>query len=172
MIASMSELRQHIREIPDFPHPGILFRDIAPLLRNHFVATVTALNALLTEEEWSEVDAVAGIEARGFILASALADRRAKGFVPIRKEGKLPPPVVRLAYDLEYGNAALEMANGKGRLVIVDDVFATGGTMTAAAKLAAETGYEVVALVSLLDLNLAPAFEWNGLEIRSLVKYD
>lgn len=168
----MSELRQYIREIPDFPQPGILFRDITPLLRDHFVATVSALSALLTDRAWDDVDAVAGVEARGFILASALADRRAKGFVPIRKEGKLPPPVVRIAYDLEYGNAALEMASGTGRLVIVDDVFATGGTMGAAAQLAAQTGYEVVALLSLLDLNLVPDFEWNGMKVRSLVKYE
>lgn len=168
----MSELRRHIRDIPDFPQPGILFRDISPLLRDHFVATVSALDALLTEGEWNDVHAVAGIEARGFILASALADRRGKGFVPIRKEGKLPPPVVRIAYDLEYGNAALEMASGAGRLVIVDDVFATGGTMGAAAQLAAQTGYEVVALVSLLDLNLAPQFDWSGMKIRSIVKYE
>ncbi len=126
---------------------------------------------MLSEPEWRAVDAVAGVEARGFIIASALAHRHSKGFVPIRKEGKLPPPVVRMAYDLEYGNAALEMAAGKGRMIIVDDVLATGGTMSAAANLATQTGYEVIALVSLIDLNLVPGFEWNGMAVRSVVKY-
>ena len=167
----MSELRQYIREIPDFPQPGILFRDISPLLRDHFVATITALSGLLSEREWRDIDAVAGVEARGFIVASALAHRHAKGFVPIRKEGKLPPPVVRMAYDLEYGNATIEMSAGKGRMIIVDDVLATGGTMKAAANLATQTGYEVAALVSLVDLNLAPAFDWNGMTVRSLINY-
>ena len=90
----MFELKQAITDVPDFPRPGILFRDISPLLREHFDATVRALDALCSDEEWGEIDALAGIESRGFILGAALAIRRGKGFVLVRKQGKLPPPVV------------------------------------------------------------------------------
>ena len=85
-------------------------------------ATISAVESLFTDEEWSDVDALAGIESRGFILASALAVRRRKGFVPIRKRGKLPPPVVALDYELEYATSTLEMHTGAGRLLLIDDV--------------------------------------------------
>jgi len=88
----MADLKALVTSIPDFPKPGILFRDISPLLRHHFDATIDALDALFSEVEWQEADVVAGVESRGFILAAALAERRRKGFVPIRKKGKLPPP--------------------------------------------------------------------------------
>ena len=101
---------------------------------------------LLTEEEWSAIDALAGIESRGFILGAALAMRRGKGFVLVRKQGKLPPPVVDVAYDLEYGSGVLEMQSGQGRVVLIDDVLATGGTMTAAADLCHRAGYQLQAL--------------------------
>jgi adenine phosphoribosyltransferase len=90
----MHPLSRHIVDVPDFPSPGILFRDITPLLRSHFREAVEALDALWSEDEWSRAEAVAGVESRGFILAAALAERRGKGFVPVRKKGKLPPPVV------------------------------------------------------------------------------
>src|ERR1700683_2526980 len=125
----MFDPKRHIVDVPDFPHPGILFRDITPLLRAHFNATLDVLEALFDEREWSQVDALAGIESRGFILAAGLAARRGKGFVPIRKQGKLPPPVVDMEYTLEYGTGILEMQRGAGRLLLVDDVLATGGTM-------------------------------------------
>lgn len=167
----MFDLKHYIRDVPDFPKPGILFRDISPLLRERFDETVATLASLVSDREWASVDAVAGIEARGFVLASALAQRQRKGFVPIRKEGKLPPPVVRMAYDLEYGNATLEMSTGRGQLIIVDDVLATGGTMSAAAHLATQAGYRVVALLSLIELNLVSDFQWNELSVRSVVTY-
>src|SRR6202050_4431683 len=132
----MPDLKQAIRDVPDFPRAGILFRDIAPLLRTHFDATLEAMDRLFSEQEWRHIDALAGIEARGFVLAAGLAGRRGKGFVPIRKQGKLPPPVVSAAYALEYGSAVLEMQAGGGRLALIDDVLATGGTMRAAAELA------------------------------------
>jgi adenine phosphoribosyltransferase len=167
----MSSLRKYIRDIPDFPQPGILFRDIVPLLRDHFAQTLAELTALLPATEWHRIDAVAGIEARGFILAAALAAQQRKGFVPIRKAGKLPPPVVQANYDLEYGTSAIEMQSGSGRLLIVDDVLATGGTMQAAAHLADQAGYEVAHLLALIDLNLCPAFSWRELRVRSLIVY-
>jgi adenine phosphoribosyltransferase len=136
----MSELKQYIENVADFPHPGILFRDISPLLRAHFDATLQALEALLTPAEWHTIDAVAGIESRGFILGAALAARLGKGFVLVRKQGKLPPPVVDMTYDLEYGSGVLEMQPGHGRIVLIDDVLATGGTMSAAAELCSRAG--------------------------------
>src|SRR3979490_435164 len=158
----MFDLKQAIVDVPDFPRPGILFRDISPLLREHFAATVGALDAQLTDAEWNEIDAVAGIEARGFILGAALAIHRGKGFVLVRKQGKLPPPVVDVAYDLEYGSGVLEMQRGNGRVVLVDDVLATGGTMTAAADLCERAGYQLKALVALIDLKIIQDYSWHN----------
>jgi adenine phosphoribosyltransferase len=167
----MFELKQAIADVPDFPRPGILFRDISPLLRDHFDTTIRALDALLTDAEWSEIDALAGIESRGFILGAALANRRGKGFVLIRKQGKLPPPVVDVAYDLEYGSGVLEMQRGQGRLVLIDDVLATGGTMTAAADLCQRAGYQVQAVVALMDLNIVVNYSWQSLRVRAVINY-
>jgi adenine phosphoribosyltransferase len=167
----MLELKQAIADVPDFPRPGILFRDISPLLRDHFGATVQALDALLTEEEWSGIDALAGIESRGFILGAALAMRRGKGFVLVRKQGKLPPPVVDVSYDLEYGSGVLEMQSGQGRVVLIDDVLATGGTMTASADLCRRAGYELKALLTLIDLNIVRNYSWRNLRLRAVINY-
>jgi adenine phosphoribosyltransferase len=167
----MFELKQAIADVADFPRPGILFRDISPLLRDHFGATVQALDALLTDEEWREVDALAGIESRGFILGAALAVHRGKGFILVRKQGKLPPPVVDVAYDLEYGSGVLEMQRGEGRLMLIDDVLATGGTMTAAADLCQRAGYQLRALVALIDLNLVKNYSWRSLRLRAVIHY-
>jgi adenine phosphoribosyltransferase len=167
----MPDLKRAIRDVPDFPKPGILFRDITPLLRDHFDASILALDALLTEEEWSEIDAVAGIESRGFILGAALAMHRRKGFVLVRKQGKLPPPVVDVAYDLEYGTGVLEMQRGNGRLVLIDDVLATGGTMTGAADLCERAGYQIKALASLIDLHIVDKFHWRNLLLRAAINY-
>jgi adenine phosphoribosyltransferase len=167
----MPDLKQVIRDVPDFPSPGILFRDIAPLLRDHFDATMHALDELLTEDEWDEVDALAGIESRGFILGAALAIRRRKGFVLVRKQGKLPPPVVDVAYDLEYGSGVLEMQRGNGRVVLVDDVLATGGTMTAAADLCDRAGYQLKALIALIDLRIIQDYSWRNLRLRAAIEY-
>lgn len=167
----MADLKQAIRDVPDFPRAGILFRDIAPLLRDHFEATVDALDALLSAQEWREVDALAGIESRGFILGAALAHRRHKGFVLVRKQGKLPPPVVDVAYDLEYGSGVLEMQKGRGQVVLVDDVLATGGTMRAAADLCDRAGYQLRALLALIDLRIVQDFSWRNLRLRACITY-
>jgi adenine phosphoribosyltransferase len=167
----MFELKQAIADVADFPRHGILFRDISPLLRDHFDATLQALDALLTNEEWGGIDALAGIESRGFILGAALAARRGKGFVLVRKQGKLPPPVVDVAYELEYGSGVLEMQRGRGRLMLIDDVLATGGTMTAAADLCQRAGYQLQALVALIDLNLVRNYSWRDLHLRAAIHY-
>jgi adenine phosphoribosyltransferase len=148
-----------------------LFRDIAPLLRDRFDDTIRGLDALMTEGEWAEIDAVAGIESRGFILGAALAMHRRKGFVLVRKQGKLPPPVVDAAYDLEYGSGVLEMQRGNGRLVLVDDVLATGGTMTGAADLCERAGYQLKSLAVLVDLHLVHGFHWRNLQLRAAIHY-
>jgi adenine phosphoribosyltransferase len=167
----MQDLKTLVSEVADFPKPGILFRDISPLLRLRFHDTMTAVDALLTDEEWDRIDAVAGVESRGFILASALADRRRKGFVLIRKKGKLPPPVVDIAYELEYGTGVLEMPMGQGRLLLIDDVLATGGTLQASAALARQAGFNVHHVGVLIDLGLAPGFRCEQHEVRSVLQY-
>jgi adenine phosphoribosyltransferase len=166
-----ANLKAAIVDVPDFPRPGILFRDIAPLLRTHFAATIEALDSLLTEAEWRSIDVLAGIESRGFILGAALALRRSKGFALVRKQGKLPPPVVDIAYQLEYGSGVLEMQRGGGRVVLIDDVLATGGTMTASAELCVRAGYEVSALATLIDLNLVVGYRWRDLPLRTVISY-
>lgn len=168
----MIDLRQHIASVPDFPKPGILFRDIMPLLRDQFGPTVDAMDALLEDREWQRIDCIGGIESRGFILGAAMALRRGKGFVAIRKRGKLPPPVQHLDYALEYGQATIEMQPGRGGILIVDDVIATGGSMSAAAELCERSGYQVQAMVALLDLKLVPSVQWHGLAARCALSFD
>jgi adenine phosphoribosyltransferase len=167
----MHPLGRLIVDVPDFPQPGILFRDITPLLRTHFGEAVEALDALWSDGEWSEADAVAGIESRGFILAAALAEKRGKGFVPIRKKGKLPPPVVDRRYALEYGEGVLEMQRGEGRVILVDDVLATGGTLAAAALLATDAGFRVQHAGVLIDIGIAKGFRCLGEAPRVVIRY-
>ena len=167
----MSDLKRLVWDVPDFPKPGILFRDISPLLRSHFAETIAAMDGLFSAAEWRAVDAVAGIESRGFILGAAMAARRGKGFVLIRKQGKLPPPVVDVPYALEYGTGVLEMQRGEGRLILVDDVLATGGTLAASATLSRMAGYDVTALAVLIDLKLVHDFRWEGMTTRTVITY-
>ena len=167
----MHPLSRYVIDVPDFPKPGILFRDITPLLRSHFAAAMDALDGLFDAAEWAATDAVAGVESRGFILAAALAERHRKGFVPIRKKGKLPPPVVDRSYELEYGSGVLEMQRGSGQLLLIDDVLATGGTLAASAALAVDAGYQVDRLGVLIDLGLAAEFRWQGQPARTVIRY-
>lgn len=165
------DLRRLVADIPDFPKPGILFRDISPLLRQHFAETVEAMCGLLSEAQWQEVDLIGGVEARGFILAAGMAALTRKGFVKIRKAGKLPGEVVTRRYGLEYGEDALEMQAGSGRMLIVDDVLATGGTLAAAAALAVESGHDVAGFACLINLAALNDFTWQGMRPHCLFTY-
>jgi adenine phosphoribosyltransferase len=165
------DFRRHVTETPDFPAPGILFRDFSPLLRHHLNPTLEALETLLAPDEWRNIEVIAGIDSRGFILGAALAARRQLGFVAVRKAGKLPPPVERLEYQLEYGEATLEMHAGTGRVLLVDDILATGGTLAAAARLCRAAGYDLRAILVLADLGLRQG-PVEGLPVRSLLQYE
>jgi len=151
-----AEVRALIRDVPDYPHPPVVFRDITPLLADGpALADVVEAFARLVDADGG-VDVVAGMEARGFLLGAPLATRLGVGFLPLRKAGKLPPPVERVDYELEYGSAAIELRTGTleagSRVLLVDDVLATGGTARAAAELVERSGGQVVALAFLLEL--------------------
>jgi adenine phosphoribosyltransferase len=165
-------LGRYVRKVPDFPVTGVLFHDIAPLLRDHFEESIEALAGLLEQREWDDIEVVAGIESRGFILGAALAQRMHKGFVTVRKAGKLPPPTLNCGYELEYGSGMLEMAAGSGRLLLVDDVLATGGTLRAAADLASFAGYRVSQLLVLIGLHADGEFIWRELCPRCAMRGD
>jgi adenine phosphoribosyltransferase len=167
----MLDLKPLIHDVPDFPKPGILFRDISPLLRDHMDAALGAMTELLPPAEWQHIDALAGIESRGFVLAAGLAARLGKGFVMVRKFGKLPPPTIKQSYALEYGTDTLEVKPGTGRIVLVDDVLATGGTLAAAANLCRKADYQIGALLVLIDLGLVRDFNWQTLPARAAVRY-
>ncbi len=168
----MENLRNYISEIPDFPKPGILFRDISPLLKYKFCETIDALSDLFTATEWAHFELIAGIESRGFLLAGALSYKHNKGLIKIRKPGKLPKIAGKIHYGLEYGESTLEMQQGDGaRLLIVDDLIATGGSLQAAAELAQQVGYQVAGLVTLINLTALNSFCWHELKCRSLINY-
>lgn len=159
--------KQYIESIENFPKEGILFRDIQPLLEDSemFFDVIYEMSMLINLEQ---VDYFVGIESRGFIFASALALQHNKGFKMIRKEGKLPNPLLHgVKYDLEYGSATIEMKPGKGKVVIVDDVYATGGTMEAAVELCKEAGYQVIDTLCLLDIGIK-----KGHTTKCLVSYE
>jgi adenine phosphoribosyltransferase len=149
------DLKQHIRSVPDFPKAGILFYDITTLLRDPQGFKMT-IDMLATPYSGQGIDAVVGIESRGFILGAAVAQRIGAGFIPIRKPGKLPARALKETYDLEYGKDALEIhedAIDKGqRILIVDDVLATGGTAAAAVQLVRKLGGELQGLAFLIEL--------------------
>ena len=149
------DLKQHIRHVPDFPKQGILFYDITTLLRDPQGFRMT-VDMLSTPYEDQGIEAVVGIESRGFILGAAVAERIGAGFVPIRKPGKLPARALKETYDLEYGKDAIEIhedAIEKGqRVLIVDDVLATGGTASAAAQLVRKLGGDLHGLAFLIEL--------------------
>lgn len=153
-IQEVEHIKSFIKNVPDHPAPGILFRDIQPLLADAqaFEDTVQLMVDLI---DINKVEYFAGIESRGFIFATAMSWICDKGLKLIRKQGKLPPKdLVSIEYGLEYGRDTIQMQKGSGKVIIVDDVYATGGTMTAAKLLCELAGYEVIDTLCLLDIGL------------------
>ena len=171
-------IKDIVRTIPDYPKPGIMFRDITTLLGNA-QAFRRAVDELVQPWAGSKIDKVAGIEARGFILGGAVAHQLSAGFVPIRKKGKLPHETVRIAYSLEYGIDEMEMhkdAIAPGEKVILgDDLIATGGTAEAAVKLMQDIGAQVVAacfVIDLPELGGKAKVEALGVPVRTLMEFE
>ena len=174
MATTTKDLASRIRDIPDFPKPGILFKDITTLLRDgdSFKA---AVDGLLERVGKRDIDVVVGMESRGFIFAAPLADRLQAGFVPVRKLGKLPADVVSVEYDLEYGSATLEMhkdaINPGAKVLIVDDLLATGGTVAGTIQLVKQLKGEIVALAFLIELTaLKGRDKLAGYDIVTLIQ--
>jgi adenine phosphoribosyltransferase len=166
-----------IRTIPDYPKPGILFRDITTMLGDAR-AFRRAVDELVHPYAGTRVDKIAGIEARGFILGGAIAHQLSAGFVPIRKKGKLPHDTVRIAYSLEYGVDEMEMHRDAiipdEKVILVDDLIATGGTAEAATKLLQQMGANVVAacfVIDLPDLGGRARIEALGVPVRTLIEF-
>jgi adenine phosphoribosyltransferase len=168
-------MRAEVRDVEGFPEPGVTFKDITPLLADH-TAFAGAVDEIVSHHGRGTIDKVAGIEARGFILAAAVAYHFGAGFVPVRKAGKLPSPVHSATYTLEYGVATLEVhrdafVHGE-RVLIVDDVLATGGTVAAAADLVARAGGEVAGCSVLLELTaLGGRARLDDLDVHALLSY-
>src|SRR5690349_15663602 len=173
---AMSHLMSLVRTVPDFPRPGVLFRDITPLLADPKGFHI-ALDALAHRFTGERVDAVAGVESRGFIFGAALAARLNASFVPVRKPGKLPAAVDRVSYSLEYGEAELEMHRDAlfegAQVLVVDDLLATGGTAAAVASLIERQGAVVHAFAFVIELRaLDGRSRLGGTPIVSVLKYD
>lgn len=170
------ELKALVRSVPDFPKPGILFRDITPLI-GHGPGFAAAVELLAELAQASGAEAIAGIEARGFIFGAAVAARLGLGFVPVRKPGKLPVPVLALDYALEYGADTLEVdpdaiLDGQ-RVVLIDDLIATGGTATAAVQLLRRAGAAIEQALFVIDLpDLAGVARLNQLGVSAAALLD
>ena len=171
-------IRRHIRTVPDWPAPGVQFRDITPLLSNPRVFRVL-IDAFVHRYFDVRPDAIAGLDARGFIIGSVLAYELNVGFVPIRKKGKLPFTTVEETYELEYGSATVEIhtdaVKAGDRVVLIDDLIATGGTMMAGMRLLERLGASVIegaAIVDLPELGGSQKLREAGLKLHTLVHYD
>ena len=172
----MKKIEEYVRSIPDFPEPGIIFRDITSVLQDA-EGLQLAINSMQEFLKDVDVDVIAGAESRGFIFGVPIAYNLHKPFVPIRKKGKLPRETVSVSYDLEYGSAEIEMHKDSikpgQKVVIVDDLIATGGTIEAAIKLVEELGGEVVKVVFLMELaGLKGRERLKGYDVSSVICYD
>lgn len=174
LAADREAVRELLRDVPDFPQPGIVFRDITGVIASPegLGAATRGIAALVSE--LGPIDLVAGMEARGFIFGAALAQSLGVGFIPVRKAGKLPPPVIGATYELEYGSAVLELREGTvpagARVLVLDDVLATGGTAAAGVDLLRRAGASVVAAAFLMELpELDGRIRLAGLPVRVLL---
>lgn len=169
----MSDIADFIRDIPDFPEPGVVFKDISPLLAD-YDAFRRAITDMAVPWSGAAIDFVVGIEARGFIFGPPIAQRLGVGFVPVRKPGKLPPDTTDMSYDLEYGRDTLEIHTDSlhdgHRVLVVDDVLATGGTLAATAALVRTVGAEPVGLSVLIELAfLGGRARLNGIPLHAAI---
>lgn len=169
------DITKHIRDVPDFPKPGIMFKDITPLL-GHAEAFRSVIQQLAERYRDKQISKIIGIESRGFIFAAALAYELGAGMVPVRKVGKLPAKCIRETYDLEYGTDSVEIhedALSPGdRVLVLDDVIATGGTLAASCRLAQLLKAEIVEVATVIELTFLPGREkLGGLPFFSLLKY-
>lgn len=168
-------LRDAIKSYPDFPIPGVVFRDIFGIFRN--MLALRAMKDLIVEHVlFLEVDLVVGLDSRGFLFGPIICMELGKSFLPVRKKGKLPGKVLQQSYTLEYGEATLEIQtdyiNKGARVLIVDDLLATGGTMNAAIQLVKSAGAEVIECLVILELNALKGREKLGVPVHSFVQYD
>ena len=176
MTHSLSSIQSLVRAVPDFPKPGIIFRDITPLLADAG-GFARCIDAMAEPWQGSQIQAVCGIESRGFIFGAALAQKLHAGFVPLRKPGKLPPPLVDVVYELEYGTDRLEARNDalrpNERVLLVDDVLATGGTLAAARTLVEKLGGTLCGASVVIELAaLQGRARWgNDTSLQALLRY-
>lgn len=171
----MTDLKEFIRDVPDFPKKGIIFKDITPLLGNAG-ALASAIAAMTKPFEGKGVEVVAAIESRGFIFGSLVAQRLGAGFAPIRKLGKLPYKTIRASYELEYGADTVEIHADAVRpgqkVLLVDDLLATGGTMSAACQLIKKLGGQIVGAAFMIELSFLPGRQkLDGTLVHSLIQY-
>lgn len=172
---SKINLKEHVRTIPDFPKKGIMFRDITTLI-SHPKAFKESIDLLVKKFKNKKIDAIVAVESRGFIFGSALAYKMGVGFIPVRKKGKLPGKVISVSYDLEYGTDTLEIHDNAikpgSRVLIVDDLLATGGTVKAVTELVNKVGGKIVGIGFLIDLvDLKGKDKLKGYPVYSLIKF-
>lgn len=170
-----NELKTYIRDIPDFPKPGIIFKDITPLLNNP-LALKKAINLLVNNFKGEKIDHVVAVEARGFIFGSIVAQKLGAGFVPVRKKGKLPFKTKNISYELEYGTDTLEIHEDaikpNSKVLIVDDLLATGGTVKAVSNLVKEMGGQIIGVAFVVELRFLKGKEkLKDFPVYSVIKY-
>lgn len=174
--AQMKKMEEYVRAIPDFPEPGIIFRDVTSVLQDPEGLRL-AIDSMIGLLEGVEFDVIAGTESRGFMFGVPIAYQLGKSFVPVRKKGKLPCETISAKYDLEYGSAEIEMHKDAikpgQKVVLVDDLIATGGTLAASVKLIEQLGGEVVKVVLLMELaGLKGREKLEGYEVVSVITYE
>ena len=165
------DIAPYITDVADFPHQGVVFKDVSPLIKERLPELTEHLYSLLA---WDKIDYIVGIESRGFIFGSALAQRAGVGFIAIRKKGKLPPPVIGQSYALEYGEDTLEIKpnDSPARVLLIDDVLATGGTLRTAMELCQQANYQVLEILVLINLRKLNKMVEQGVVVKCLLEID